>query len=211
MQRRQFHASVLSLAATAAVVVLPAAHAQDGPREGADYRRLAKPAPVDSGPGQVEVLEFFAYSCIHCYHFESLMTAWMRKLPKEIVVRRVPVGFNAAFEPMQRLYFTLEALGRLEDLHLKAFKAIHEERERFNSLDTAAAWAAKQGLDRQAFSQTYQSFGVSSKVKRALQLQDAYEVDATPSLGIAGRYIVPGQAARTLAVADALIARVRQA
>ncbi len=210
MQRRHFHATLLGLGAAA---TLPAAfaQAQDGLREGTDYRRLNKPAPVDTGPGQVEVLEFFAYSCIHCYRFEPLMTAWMRKLPKEIVVRRVPVGFNAAFEPMQRLYFTLEAMGRLGDLHEKAFKAIHEERERFNSLDAVAAWAAKQGLDRQAFTQTYQSFGVSGKVKRALQLQDAYEVEATPSLGIAGRFIVPGQAARTLVVADALIARVRQA
>lgn len=208
MQRRHFHASLLGL--TAALTV-PALQAQGAPREGTDYRRLGKPAPTDTGPGQVEVLEFFSYSCIHCYRFEPLMTEWMRKLPKEIVVRRVPVGFNAAFEPMQRLYYTLEAMGKLDALHDKAFKAIHEERERFNSLDAVADWAAKQGLDRQTFSQTYQSFGVSGKVKRALQLQDAYEVEATPSLGIAGRYIVPGQAARTLVVADALIARVRQA
>ncbi|WP_424860064.1 MULTISPECIES: thiol:disulfide interchange protein DsbA/DsbL [unclassified Tepidimonas] len=208
MHRRQFHACLVGLAAT---TTLPAALAQANLREGTDYRRLSKPAPVDTGPGQVEVLEFFAYSCIHCYRFEPLMTEWMRKLPKEVVVRRVPVGFNAAFEPMQRLYYTLEAMGRLGDLHEKAFKAVHEERERFNSLDAVAAWAAKQGLDRQTFTQTYQSFGVSGKVKRALQLQDAYEVDATPSLGIAGRFLVPGQAARTLVVADALIARVRQA
>lgn len=208
MQRRQFHASLLGLAAAA---TLPPLHAQEALREGSDYRRLAKPVPVDAGPGQVEVLEFFAYSCIHCYRFEPLMTAWMRKLPKEVVVRRVPVGFNAAFEPMQRLYYALEALGRLNDLHEKAFKAVHEDKVRFASLDVVADWAAKQGLDRQAFTQTYQSFGVSGKVKRALQLQDAYEVDATPSLGIAGRYLVPGQAARTLVIADALIARARQA
>ncbi|WP_246098916.1 thiol:disulfide interchange protein DsbA/DsbL [Tepidimonas thermarum] len=208
MQRRHFHTIALGWAAA---TVLPAAHAQDSLREGTEYRRLAKPVPVDTGPGQVEVLEFFAYSCIHCYRFEPLMTDWMRKLPKEIVVRRVPVGFNAAFEPMQRLYYTLEALGRLGDLHEKAFKAVHEERARFNTADAVIAWAAQQGVDRQQFAQTYQSFGVSGKVKRALQLQDAYEVDATPSLGIAGRYLVPGQAARTLTVADALIARVRQA
>lgn len=207
MQRRQFHARVLGLAAMAA---FPAAYAQEPLREGTDFRRLAKPAPVDVGAGQIEVLEFFAYSCIHCYRFEPLLTAWMRTLPKGVVVRRVPVGFNAAFEPMQRLYYSLEAMGRLDDLHEKAFKAVHEERQRFHSLDAVATWAAQHGLDRQVFSQTYQSFGVSSKVRRAIQLQDAYEVEATPSLGIAGRYIVPGQAARTLVVADALIARVRQ-
>ncbi|MFN3957743.1 MULTISPECIES: thiol:disulfide interchange protein DsbA/DsbL [Tepidimonas] len=209
MQRRDFHRYTL---AGAALTATPLVWAQSGTlREGTDYRTLGKPVPVDTGPGQVEVLEFFSYSCIHCYRFEPLMTAWMRKLPKEIVVRRVPVGFNAAFEPLQRLYYTLEALGRLGDLHEAAFKAFHDERVRFNGLDVAADWAARRGVDRQAFTQTWQSFGVSGKVKRALQLQDAYEVDATPSLGIAGRYLVPGQAERTLIIADALIARVRQA
>ena len=185
--------------------------AQAAPREGSEYRRLSRPAPVEVGPGQVEVLEFFSYSCIHCYRFEPLMKGWMQRQPKVIVVRRVHVGFNAGFEPLQRLYYTLEALGKLEALHLKAFAAIHDDRRRFNGLEPIAEWAAAQGVDRQAFVQTYQSFGVSGKVKRALQLQDAYEVEATPSLGIAGRFIVPGQAERTLSVADALIARVRQA
>jgi len=185
--------------------------AQAAPREGSEYRRLSRPAPVEVGPGQVEVLEFFSYSCIHCYRFEPLMKGWMQRQSKEIVVRRVHVGFNAGFEPLQRLYYTLEALGKLEALHLKAFAAIHDDRRRFNGLEPIAEWAAAQGVDRQAFVQTYQSFGVSGKVKRALQLQDAYEVEATPSLGIAGRFIVPGQAERTLSVADALIARVRQA
>ncbi len=210
MQRR--HASLALLATAASASVLPVtALAQAAPREGSEYRRLSKAAPVDTGPGQVEVLEFFSYSCIHCYRFEPLMKGWMQRLPKEIVVRRVHVGFNAAFEPLQRLFYTLEALGQLDALHLKAFAAIHDERRRFNGLEPIADWVAAQGVNRQTFVQTYQSFGVSGKVKRALQLQDAYEVDATPSLGIAGRFIVPGQAERTLSVADALIARVRQA
>jgi thiol:disulfide interchange protein DsbA len=208
MQRRQFQTLALGLGAA---LVLPTVHGAQPLREGNDFRRLGKPAPVDAGPGQIEVLEFFAYSCIHCYRFEPLLEPWIKRQPSAIVVRRVPVGFNAAFEPLQRLYYTLETLGQLANLHLKAFKAIHEDRERLNSLDAIATWAERQGLDRQRFTQAYQSFGVSAKVKRALQLQDAYEVDATPSLGIGGRYTVPGQAERTLVIADALIARLRQA
>ncbi|TSE35639.1 thiol:disulfide interchange protein DsbA/DsbL [Tepidimonas charontis] len=210
MQRRHATLALLAIGTTAAA--LPnGARAQNGPREGTEYRRLSKPVPVEVGPGQVEVLEFFSYSCIHCYRFEPLMKTWMQRLPKEIVVRRVHVGFNAAFEPLQRLFYALEAMGKLEALHLKAFQAIHDERRRFNALEPIADWVAAQGVDRAAFVQTYQSFGVSGKVKRAVQLQDAYEVDATPSLGIDGRFIVPGQAERTLSIADALIARARQA
>ena len=41
---------------------------------------------------------------------------------------------------------------------------------------------------------------------KATQLQDAYKVEGTPSLGVAGRFYVNGQGPRTLVVADALIA-----
>jgi protein dithiol oxidoreductase (disulfide-forming) len=51
---------------------------------------------------------------------------------------------------------------------------------------------------------------VAGKAKRAAQLQDAYQVEGTPALGVAGRYYVPGQGPRALVVADALIAEVRK-
>ena len=48
------------------------------------------------------------------------------------------------------------------------------------------------------------------KAKRATQLQDAYQVEGTPALGVAGRFYISGQGPRTLAVADALIAELRK-
>jgi len=41
-------------------------------------------------------------------------------------------------------------------------------------------------------------------------LQDAYQVEGTPALGVAGRFYIPGQAERTVQVASALIDRVRR-
>lgn len=177
-------------------------------QEGKDFRRLTTPAPVEAPTGKIEVVEFFAYSCIHCYNFEPLLKTWIGNLPANVSFRRVPVGFNAAFEPMQRLYYTLEALGQLEALHDKAFKTIHEERQRLNTPEAITAWAVKQGLDKTKFTQAYNSFGVAGKVRRATQLQDAYQVEGTPAMGIAGRFYIPGQAAKTLTVASALIAEM---
>lgn len=213
MQRRDFSRTVLGLsAATTLGAWLPGtALAQAaGLREGSDYRRLGKPAPVDAPAGKVEVIEFFAYTCIHCYNFEPAFKDWMKTVPAHVVVKRSPVGFNASFEPLQKLYFALEALGQLDALHDKVFKAIHQDRVRLNNTDAIVAWAAAQGLDKAQFAQTLNSFGVAGKVKRANQLQDAYEVEATPSLGVAGRFYVPGQAARTLTVANALIQEARK-
>lgn len=61
----------------------------------------------------------------------------------------------------------------------------------------------------------YQSFGVSTKARRAEQLQQAYEVEGVPALGVAGRFYTDGEMAgsmpRAMQVVDALIARLRQA
>lgn len=210
MQRR-----LLTQAFAASVVASPwvwsgQAHAQAALREGSDYRRLARPAPVEAPAGKVEVVEFFSYTCVHCFNFVPVFNQWKKSLGPEVLVKRNPVGFNASFEPLQRLYYTLEALGKLDSHHERVFKAIHEERQRLNTVDAMAQWAERNGLDRNAFVQTFNSFGVAGKARRATQLQDAYEVEGTPALGIAGRFYVPGQAARTVQIANALIQQARQ-
>ncbi|MDP2262286.1 MAG: thiol:disulfide interchange protein DsbA/DsbL [Hydrogenophaga sp.] len=217
MQRREFSRSLLAAGASTAVgaagaLALLPAHAQTaGLKEGTDFVRLPRPAPVDSPADKIEVVEFFAYSCIHCYNFEPLLSDWMKKKPASVVVRRTPVAFNESFVPMQRLYYALEAMGQVDALHEKAFRAIHVEKQRFTNPDTIVAWAVAQGLDREKFVGFFNSFAVAGKAKRAAQLQDAYGVEGTPSLGVGGRFYVTGQGPRTLVVADALIADLRKA
>ncbi len=214
MQRRAFSRSLLAAGAGALTTgLLPlAAQAQVGGfKEGSDYLRLGKPVATDSGAGKVEILEFFAYSCIHCYNFEPVMAAWMKKQPANVVVRRTPVAFSPAFVPMQQLYYTVEAMGLVESLHEKIFRAFHVDKVRIQEAAVAADWMAKQGVDMKKYNELYNSFAVVGKAKRAAQLQDLYSVEGTPALGVAGRFYIPGQGPRTLQVADALIAEVRKA
>lgn len=214
MQRRAFSRSLLAAGAGAFTTgLLPlAARAQVGGfKEGSDYLRLGKPVATDSGAGKVEILEFFAYSCIHCYNFEPVMAAWMKKQPANVVVRRTPVAFSPAFVPMQQLYYTIESMGLVESLHEKIFRAFHVDKVRIQEAAVAADWMAKQGVDMKKYNELYNSFAVVGKAKRAAQLQDLYSVEGTPALGVAGRFYIPGQGPRTLQVADALIAEVRKA
>lgn len=95
-------------------------------------------------------------------------------------------------------------------LHEKAFRAFHVDKQPLRNADAVIDWAVKQGVDKAKFSAAYNAFGTAGKMKRAVQLQNAYEVEGTPALGIAGRYYVPGQAAKTLVVANALIAQLRK-
>jgi protein dithiol oxidoreductase (disulfide-forming) len=209
MQRRAF--SQAALMSTAALA-LPRAFAQAGAfKEGSDYLKLGRPAPVDAPAGKVEVVEFFGYWCPHCANFEPSFHAWTKKVPAHVVVRRNPVAFRDENVPLQRLYFAIEAMDRVDDLHGKVFTAIHGERQRMVTTDEITAWVVKQGVDKDKFLGFYNSFGVAGKVQRAKQLTEAYQVDGVPSLGVGGQYYTSGTQAKSLQRALTVVEHLAEA
>lgn len=214
MKRREFSKVGLAVSALG-LTQAPAALAQAKPaKAGTDYLVLDKPAGVEAPQGKIEVVEFFWYACPHCNTFEPTLEAWVKQLPKDVVFRRAPVSFRSDFIPLQKLYYTLEALNLVEALHRKAFYAIHVEKQRLNSDDTVLGWAAKQpGVDQAKFVEAYNSFNVSTKVRKATQLQDAYKLAGVPALGIHGRYYTDGTLAqsmdRALVITDQLVGELR--
>ena len=214
MQRREFSITAAALA-TSATLVTPVVFAQGKPpQEGVDFLLLDKPAPTEAGAGKIEVVEFFWYSCPHCNRFEPQLQEWIKKMPKDVVLRRAPVAFRPDFEPQQRLYFVLEALGKVEELHSKVFNAIHVERQLLNTAELVSAWAEKQGINKAKFTEAYNSFPVATKTRKASLLQESYKVDGVPSLGVAGKYYTSGTVAQTmeraLVVTDYLIGLARK-
>jgi thiol:disulfide interchange protein DsbA len=199
--------------AAASVALLPSMASAQQFREGTEYTRLAQPQQTES-QGKIEVTEFFWYSCPHCNALEPSLESWIKKQPADVVIKRVPVKFNAGMEPQQRLYYTLEALGKVDQLHRMVFSAIHEQRQPLNTADRIADWAQKNGLDKAQFTAAYNSFGVQSKVQRAAKLSESYKIDGVPTLAINGKYLTsPAQAgsnAAALQVADFLIAQARK-
>ncbi|CAN5483527.1 thiol:disulfide interchange protein DsbA [soil metagenome] len=217
MQRREFSISAVTLAATATGMsaALPSlAQAQAKAfQSGSDYLTLDKPAATEAPAGQIEVVEFFWYNCPHCNAFEPMFDAWAKKVPKDVSVRRSPIAFRPDFEPQQRLYYVLEGMGKVDELHKKVFNAIHVEKQPLGTADQITAWAEKQGIAKAKFVEMYNSFSVITKVRKATQLQDAYALDGVPALGINGRYFTSGSQAKTLErslqVTDYLIGQSR--
>jgi len=215
MNRREFSAAA-SLVIGAAALGLPGlAFAQRRPEEGKDYLRLDKQVPVDAPAGKIELIEFFWYSCPHCNAFEPKLNDWLKtRKPADVAFRRVPVAFRDDFVPEQRLYYTLEALGKVDELHGKVFQEIHQNRNRLNREDAIVAFAGRNGLDEAKFKEIYNSFSVSAKARRAAQLQDAYKVAGVPAMGVAGRYYTDGELAgnmdRALQVVEYLVAEARR-
>jgi protein dithiol oxidoreductase (disulfide-forming) len=211
MKRRLFSTALLSASAWLSA---PVAWAQAALfKSGKDFLTLDRAVATEVGAGKVELIEFFWYSCPHCNAFEPSFAQWAKNAPKDVVVRRIPVSFRDDFAPQQRLFFTIEAMNLMETLHPKVFAAIHVEKLLLNTDASVLAWAEKQGVDKAKFHEIYKSFGVATKLKRAVQLQNDFKVEGVPSLGVAGRYYIDGTLAgsmdRALKVAESLIAQSR--
>ena len=203
--RRSFVSAVFALGASL-TVAMPAL-AQTA---GKDFTPISPVQPTDDA-GKVEVLEFFSYGCPHCSDFNPLVTAWAAKLPGDVVFKKVPITFGrAAWANISKLYFTLEITGDLARLEADVFKAIHQERVNLFDERTLTEWVTKKGVDVKKFSDTFNSFGVMSKVKRADQQAQAYKIQGVPALAVDGKYMVGGKDFNEqLAIADKLIAKAR--
>ena len=216
MKRREFSMAASAAAAGALTLGASSSWAQGAaPKEGKDYIKLGKPASVSAQAGKVEVIEFFWYSCPHCNAFEPQFEAWVKSQPADVVVQRVPVAFNASFVPQQKLYFTLEGMNLLPQLHAKVFRTIHVERNLLKTDDAIFEWVGKQGVDLAKFKTVYNSFTVNNQVRKASQLQNEYDVEGVPAMGVAGRYYTDGTKAgnmeNVLRVVNTLVASSRKA
>jgi protein dithiol oxidoreductase (disulfide-forming) len=156
------------------------------------YTELKPALPVET-EGKVEVLEFFWYGCIHCYNLEPLLEIWVKKLPRDAQFRRVPAVFNERWAHDATIFYTFETLGVLDRLHRPFFDAIHRDHLRSENQAAMSEWLSKNGVDPKKFYETFKSFGVQSKTKRAAQLSVAYKIDGTPAMAVQGRYTVSAE------------------
>lgn len=206
----RFNALAVALVAAIAFVS-PSAQAQLKP--GADYSELKAAQPVEA-KGKIEVVEFFWYRCPHCYTLEPILEPWAKKLPADVQFRRVPAVLSEGWAVDAGMYYTFEALGVLDKVHKPFFDAIHKDRLDIRNETAMTEWLKKHGIDRKKFDETYKSFGVQAKVKRAAQLSAAYQLEGVPLLAVHGKYTISaeqgGSQAGMLATTEQIVDMVRK-
>ncbi len=211
---KRFFAVPIPAWLTAALVFasIPGALAGD-PMEDVDYVLIAPQAVAV--PGKIEVIEFFHYGCESCKRLEPQLQAWLKTLPGDITFRRVPALRRTAWVPLTKVYFALEQLGEIERLHTQVYQAVHEEGLNLGNSTELYAWAQKSGVDRAKLEQVLDSDLVRTQVQRARDATVAYNISATPSFVVDGRYMTSGGMVGSLKlllpVVDGLIDKARVA
>lgn len=210
--RNLFFSAVL---ATASLIGMTATATAAEPIEaGKQYVELSSPVPV-SKPGKIEVVELFWYGCPHCYHFEPTINPWIKKLPDDVHFIRIPAMFGGVWDAHGQLFVTLETMGVEDKVHAAIFDAIQKQGKKLAKPDEMAEFLATQGIDKDEFLKTYNSFGVKSQVEKDKKLAMAYQISGVPTMIVNGKYRFDigsaGGPDQALQVADQLIAKERAA
>lgn len=184
----------------------------DSYKVGEHYAELSAPVQSEAPPGRVEILEFFLYTCPHCYHFEPVIVPWSQKLPGHVVFKRVPANFGPNAPIFARAHYAAESLGVLDKVRPLLFKAIHDERRTVdNEAALAKVFQEAAGIDEKTFKEAFSSFAVDNQVRKSDALTRAYAITGVPALAVAGKYVVSprngGTFENMLNIADALAAR----
>jgi thiol:disulfide interchange protein DsbA len=199
--------SVASDASMAGLSPIAAAVAQNTPaaaagtpipakwQAGKHYTTLMPAQPTSVAPDKVEVVEVFWYGCGHCFHLDPMLDSWKAKTkPAYAEFSRVPVMWNEITKAHARLFYTLEALGKLDELHSVVFREIHVKGNTLADRDPAKTeqihreFLKSHGVSAADFDRTYRSFSVENRLARADQLTKRYRVTGVPLMVVNGKY-----------------------
>lgn len=158
--------------------------------DGKEYKTITQ-QPAQTGD-KVEVLEFFWYGCPHCFSFEPFISRWKGSMPANVEFKRVPAVFRPEWKVQARTYYALDQLGVVEKLHSKIFEEIHKNRKPLNTLEAMTEFLVSQGVDKQAFTDAYNSFAVDGNIRKAIKMQTDFNITGVPTVVINGKYQTTG-------------------
>jgi thiol:disulfide interchange protein DsbA len=190
-------AAVASTVAAATSTASAAATSGTQWQDGVNYTRTVPAQPTNVPAGQVEVLEFFWYACPHCYALEPTVQTWLKSKAAYITFTRVPVEWNEGHRSLAHLFYALEAMGKLNDVHGEIFKEIQvngnpligpDPNNAASAERTQVSFIKKLGLSDADFEKAYQDMNVQTAMQRADQLVERYRVTAVPTFVVNGKY-----------------------
>ncbi len=202
--------ATFSLVLCFGLMTIPGVHAEVV--DGKDFTILKNPQPTQDS-GKIEVLEFFWYGCPHCYSLHPHLKTWLMNVPDDVSFRYVPATLRPNWVAAAKIFYAIEAMGLINDLHDKIYDAMHRDKIDLNNETALFDWIEKNGVDRKKFESTYNSFSVQNQVARSTQMTRQYQLSGVPALVVNGKYLTSGRMGGTpqdtIKTLEALISKVR--
>ena len=138
------------------------------------------------------IYEFFWYGCPHCYNLEPTMERIEADLDKDTKIVKLPVALRDSWIPHAKLYYALQQMGKIDEVHNLIFEEIHLEDNRLNTEQQMVDFLGKHGIDTNKFTEKYNSFGTEARIKKASNLAKKYQINSVPTIIVNGKYLTSG-------------------
>ncbi|MDF7676454.1 thiol:disulfide interchange protein DsbA/DsbL [Neisseriaceae bacterium ESL0693] len=181
--------------------------------ENVDYDVLKTPIP-QLQKDKVEVLEFFSYSCIHCYDLDPYLLKAAKNFAPDTYLRPVHVVWD------DDIYFKLARIAAaVNSTHMKfeadplIFNAIFKQQIDLSKPDVFKSWASQQtAFDGNKLVKAYDSMNNVAEANQMKELGTKYNIVETPVVIVGGKYrmLFPNGHQAGMKTLDELINKVRQ-
>ena len=138
------------------------------------------------------IYEFFWYGCPHCFNLEPTMDRIEADLKKDTKILKVPVALRESWVAHAKLYYALEQMDKIDDMHNLIFEEIHIENNRLVTEEQIVSFLGQHGIDTSEFLEKFNSFGTEARIKKSSNLARKYQINSVPTIIVNGRYLTSG-------------------
>lgn len=158
--------------------------------EGKDYTVLPKPIPQQQAD-KIEVLEFFGYFCVHCYHLDPVLLNHSKTFAKDTYLRTEHVVWQPEMLGLARIAAAVDDSGLKRQANSAIFQAVYEQKINLDDSATFKQWAqAQKSFDGKKLIAAYDSPASLNRAKKMEELTVAYRIGSTPTVIVGGKYQV---------------------
>ena len=158
--------------------------------EGKDYTVLPKPIPQQQAD-KIEVLEFFGYFCVHCYHLDPVLLNHSKAFAKDTYLRTEHVVWQPEMLGLARVAAAVDDSSLKLQANSAIFQAVYEQKINLADSATFKQWAqAQKSFDGKKLIAAYDSPASLNRAKKMEELTVAYRIGSTPTVIVGGKYQV---------------------
>src|SRR5690554_113798 len=138
---------------------------------------------------ELEIIDFFSFYCGSCYQFQPFGEMLQEEFGDSFKKYHVNfIGSREMGDITIRAWAAANILGVTDEVSPLIFRKHFQQRDMSTSVDDLAGVFQLVGIDREEFDKAYNSFPARSQANRMRREAEKFNVNATPTFIINGRY-----------------------